>query len=94
LDENRAAGEVGEVQRLEREKRPVEYDERDRSKRDKDRGLHRHRFPEDRSESQRLEPQRLDVIRQRRATANHDGHEPGADEEPQTDGRTAAGRSP
>ena len=72
VDQNRHAGQLAEPRRLERHERAVEHQEGH----DRETGEHHRldiqRRPEHVDVAERVEPQRLDVIRQRRSAAEHD----------------------
>ena len=58
--------------RLQREKRAVENDEGDGGEQREDRRLEVERLPEDVAEAERIEPERVDVVRQRRSAAENE----------------------
>ena len=93
VDDNcAAAGEVGEVRGLQREKRSVQNEKRHRGKRGEYRRLQVQRLPEHVGVPERTKPERVDVIGQRRSAAQGEDGEHG--ENDQAAATPPAGRRP
>jgi len=69
VDQNRKAGQLAEARRLQRHERSVQDDERRERERAEDGRLQVQCFPEDGAVAERIEPQRVDVVGERRAAA-------------------------
>ncbi len=82
IDQNRRAGQFSETRRPERQKCAVQRQEGHDREKCEDGRLKIQRLPEHVEVPERFEPERFDVIRQRRPAAEHDGGQD--DEEKQT----------
>ena len=90
VDQNGQAGELAQPRRLEREERAVQHEKCDAGKARQDRGLQVQRFPEDVADAERLEPEGVDVIGERRAAAQEQSGEHRQEQEAAApSGRTA-----